>query len=71
MGLFAAAKTPGPIVERLYGECRRIGTSADVTQRLEKLGAESFLMAPAAFDRFIVQETAKAEKIVRDADIKI
>ena len=42
-----------------------------MTQRLEKLGAESFLMAPAAFDRFIVQETAKAEKIVRDADIKI
>lgn len=71
VGLFAPAKTPAPIIERLNAECRRIATSPDVTQRLDKLGAEAFLMAPAAFDRFIVEETAKSQQIVRAAGIKI
>jgi len=48
----------------------KIMTSADMKDRLDKLGAEPFLMSPAAFDKFIVDETAKSQQIVRAAGIK-
>jgi tripartite-type tricarboxylate transporter receptor subunit TctC len=71
VGLFAPARTPAPIVDRLHDEVARIMTSADLKERLDKLGAEPFVMAPAAFDRFIVDETAKSQQIVRAAGIKV
>ena len=71
VGLFAPAKTPGPIIDRLHDEVAKIMSSADMKERLDKLGAEPFLMAPAAFDKFIVDETAKSQQIVRAAGIKL
>jgi tripartite-type tricarboxylate transporter receptor subunit TctC len=71
VGLFAPAKTPPPIVDRLHAEVTRIMGSADVKGRLAKLGAEPFLMAPAAFDRFLADETAKTQQLVRAAGIKL
>jgi tripartite-type tricarboxylate transporter receptor subunit TctC len=71
VGLFAPAKTPRPIVERLHDEVARVMASAETKERLDKLGAEPFVMAPAAFDRFLADETAKAEQIVRTAGIKV
>ena len=40
-------------------------------ERLDKLGAEPFTMSSAAFDKFIVDETAKAQQIVKAAGIKV
>ena len=71
VGLFAPAKTPWPIIDRLHDEVAKIMSSADMKERLDKLGAEPFLMAPAAFDKFIVDETAKSQQIVRAAGIKL
>ncbi|HEX4235806.1 MAG TPA: tripartite tricarboxylate transporter substrate binding protein [Caldimonas sp.] len=71
VGLFAPAKTPRPIVEQLHAEVARIMASAGTRERLDKLGAEPFVLPPAAFDRFLADETAKAERIVRTASIKI
>jgi tripartite-type tricarboxylate transporter receptor subunit TctC len=71
VGLFAPAKTPAPIVDRLQGEVASIMTSTDMKERLDKLGAEPFVLAPAAFNKFIVDETAKAQQIVRAAAIKL
>ena len=71
VGLFAPARTPASIVDRLHEEVAKIVTSADVKERLDKLGAEPFVMAPAAFDRFIVDETAKSQQIVQAAGIKV
>jgi tripartite-type tricarboxylate transporter receptor subunit TctC len=45
--------------------------SAEVKERLSKLGAEPFLMTPAAFDRFLADETAKTQQLVRAAGIKL
>jgi tripartite-type tricarboxylate transporter receptor subunit TctC len=70
VGLFAPARTPAALVERLHDEVAKIMTSPEMKERLDKLGAEPFLMSPAAFDRFIVDETAKAQQIVRAAGIK-
>jgi tripartite-type tricarboxylate transporter receptor subunit TctC len=70
VGLFAPARTPAPIVERLHDEVAKIMSSPDMKERLDKLGAEPFLMSPAVFDKFIVDETAKSQQIVRAAGIK-
>ena len=70
VGLFAPARTPAAIVERLHDEVAKIMSSPDMKERLDKLGAEPFLMSPAVFDKFIVDETAKSLQIVRAAGIK-
>jgi len=70
VGLFAPARTSAAIVDRLHDEVVKIMASADMKERLDKLGAEPFLMSPAAFDKFIVEETAKSQQIVRAAGIK-
>jgi tripartite-type tricarboxylate transporter receptor subunit TctC len=71
VGLFAPAKTSPKIIERLHDEAAKIMTSAEVKERLDKLGAEAFVMTPAAFDKFIVDETAKSQQIIRAAGIKL
>jgi tripartite-type tricarboxylate transporter receptor subunit TctC len=71
VGLFAPAKTPAPIVDRLQAEVAAIMTSTEMKERLDKLGAEPFVLAPAAFNKFVVDETAKSQQIVRAAGIKL
>jgi tripartite-type tricarboxylate transporter receptor subunit TctC len=71
VGLFAPARSAAAIVDRLHDEVARIMTSAELKERLDKLGAEPFVMTAAAFDRFIVDETAKAQQIVRAAGIRV
>src|SRR6476469_1235341 len=70
VGLFAPARTSAAIVDRLHDEVVKIMASADMKERLDKLGAEPFLMSPAAFDKFIVDETEKTQLIVRAAGSK-
>jgi tripartite-type tricarboxylate transporter receptor subunit TctC len=71
VGLFAPAHTPAPVIDRLYAEVVKIMHSAEMKERLDKLGAEPFLLAPSAFDRFVVEETARAQQIVQAAGIRI
>ena len=71
VGLFAPAKTPQPVVERLQAEVAKIMVSPELKERLEKLGAEPFTMPSAQFNKFIAEETAKAQQVVRAASIKV
>ena len=71
VGLFAPARTPRPVVERLHAEIAKIMAAPEVRERLDKLGAEPFLMAPAEFDKFIASETAKGQEVVKKAGIKV
>ena len=71
VGLLAPAKTPRPVIDKLQTEVARIMAAPELKERLDKLGAEPFLMKPAQFDKFIVDETAKAEKVVKAAGIKV
>jgi tripartite-type tricarboxylate transporter receptor subunit TctC len=71
VGLFAPARTPRPVVERMHDEVVKAMAMADVKERLDKLGADAFLMAPAEFDKFISAETARSQEIVRKAGIKV
>ena len=71
VGLFAPAKTPQAVIDKLQMEVAKIMAAPDLKERLDKLGAEPFVMKPAEFDAFISTETAKAEKVVKAAGIKV
>ncbi|MDM0039192.1 tripartite tricarboxylate transporter substrate binding protein [Variovorax sp. J22G21] len=71
VGLFAPAKTPKPVVDALQAEVAKIMVSSELRERLDKLGAEPFTMPSAQFDKFIVDETAKAQQVVKAAGIKV
>ncbi|MEJ8812257.1 tripartite tricarboxylate transporter substrate binding protein [Variovorax ureilyticus] len=71
VGLFAPAKTPRPIVDRVQAEVSKIMESPDLKDRLDKLGAEPFTMPSAQFDKFLAEETAKAQQVVKAAGIKV
>jgi tripartite-type tricarboxylate transporter receptor subunit TctC len=71
VGLFIAAKTPKAIVERIHTEALKVMAMPDVKERLEKLGAAPYVMAQAAFGKFLDDETAAAAKLVKSAGIKV
>ncbi|MGJ7494738.1 Bug family tripartite tricarboxylate transporter substrate binding protein [Variovorax sp. RT4R15] len=71
VGLFAPAKTPKPVVDALQAEVAKIMASSELRERLDKLGAEPFTMPSAQFDKFIVDETGKAQQVVKAAGIKV
>jgi tripartite-type tricarboxylate transporter receptor subunit TctC len=71
VGMFAPARTPAALIDRLSGEIAKIMASPEMKERLDKLGAEPFLLAPPAFDRFVVEETARSQQIVQAAGIKL
>lgn len=70
VGMFVPAKTPRGIVEKLYQETRRALNSADVRERLIKLGAEPMEYAPDAFDAYLRKEIADNAALVKAAGIK-
>ncbi len=71
VGMLAPAKTPRPVIEKLQAEVASIMAAPELKERLDKLGAEPFLMKPAEFDQFIADETTKADKVVKAAGIKV
>ncbi len=71
VGLFVTAKTPRPIVERLHAETLKVMAMPEVKERLEKLGAAPFVMAHAAFEKFLDDETAAAAKLVKAAGVRV
>jgi tripartite-type tricarboxylate transporter receptor subunit TctC len=70
VGLFAPARVLRSVIDRLYTEVSKIMTQPDVTERLEKLGAEAMSMTPAGFDQFVAEESRKAQEVVRAAGLK-
>ncbi|HXM80866.1 MAG TPA: tripartite tricarboxylate transporter substrate-binding protein, partial [Burkholderiales bacterium] len=67
VGLLAPAKTPRDIVAKLNAEINRALHSADMRDRLEKLGGEPMSMNAGQFDAFIRQEYEVLGKVMRDA----
>jgi tripartite-type tricarboxylate transporter receptor subunit TctC len=69
-GLFAPAKTPAPIVERLNRELNDALASPEVGGKFEEQGAILRRISPAEFAAFLRQEQADYKKIVEAAGIK-
>jgi tripartite-type tricarboxylate transporter receptor subunit TctC len=70
VGMFAPAKTPRETVNRLYQETLKALHSAEVREKLARLGAEPMEYAPEAFNAYIREEIAANAALVKAAGIK-
>jgi len=69
-GLWAPSGTPPAIVEKIAHDLAQIVATAEVRERLARLGAEPMAMTPAEFARFVRSEIDGAERIARLSGIK-
>jgi len=70
-GIFAPAGTPPAVVEQLAREIGAAMKSAPMTQRLEAMGADAYLLPPAEFKRFIEAENARWSKAFKDSGLPV
>jgi tripartite-type tricarboxylate transporter receptor subunit TctC len=69
-GIFAPAKTPKPVLDRLNGEIRKALASAEMKKLFVDFGAEPSPTTPEAFSAYVRSEIAKWTKVVKSAGIK-
>jgi tripartite-type tricarboxylate transporter receptor subunit TctC len=69
-GMFAPARTPGAIVERLNKDIAAILHSPEVSQRLISMGSEPVGNAPDVWGRVVEAEIAKWTKVARMAGMQ-
>jgi len=70
VGLFAPAKTPGTLIERLHRATTAALQSQEVRERLPKLGAEPMTMTPAELDALVREELRTNAVLVKAAGIQ-
>jgi tripartite-type tricarboxylate transporter receptor subunit TctC len=70
IGIVAPAGTPEPVVALLHKEISAIQDSAELRQRFATEGVDIMRMSVPEFGAFMVSETAKWGKVVKDANIK-
>ena len=69
-GFAAPAKTPRPIIQRLYTEVAKIARDPKMKARLAGQGLELVGNTPEEFDAFIRAEIAKWSKVLKAAGVK-
>ena len=70
-GVFAPAKTPQPIVDRLHAELTRALAMPDVRQKMVDLGAEPVGSTPAEFAAYIRSERDKYARVIKASGAKV
>ena len=70
-GMGAPKNTPADIIARLNGEINAVLAEPEVAKRLNELGGPPLISTPAGFGTMIADETAKWEKVVKSAGLKI
>jgi len=69
-GMFAPAKTPRAVIERLNGAVTAALRHPDVAKTMRSLGAEPAPTTPAELDRFVVKDIATVQRIAKLAGLK-
>lgn len=69
-GLLGPANMPPDLVRRIYRDIVQIADETDLRAALSRLGAAPVLSSPQDFGKFLVDEVAKAERVVRQAGMK-
>ena len=70
VGLFAPAKTPREVINRMNQEVAKALQLPEIRERYAALGAEPFPMRPDEFDAYVKSEIELNGRIVRAAGIK-
>jgi tripartite-type tricarboxylate transporter receptor subunit TctC len=71
VGLVAPARTPKPVLARLNQALNKVLGTAEMRERLNKLGIVAQPGTPEAFGQEIVRDLEKNKAIVKAADIKL
>lgn len=69
-GIGVPKKTPSEIIDKLNKEINTGLADPGITARLAALGSSAFPLSPAAFAKFIADETDKWAKVIKFAGIK-
>jgi tripartite-type tricarboxylate transporter receptor subunit TctC len=69
-GILAPAGTPAAIVERLHKDIAAIQDIPDMQKQLAAEGAEVVNMTSAEFGDFLVRETDKWGRVIKEGGIK-
>jgi tripartite-type tricarboxylate transporter receptor subunit TctC len=69
-GVFAPAKTPPEIIQRLYEETAKALHDPEVREKLAKLGVQPMPKTPAQFDDYVRKELEQNAALVKAAGIK-
>lgn len=70
-GVFAPARTPKPIVERINAQFQAALRDPEVTKNAEDIGLRLRPMTVAEFSDFVKAETARMQEVVRSANITL
>jgi tripartite-type tricarboxylate transporter receptor subunit TctC len=70
VGMIVPSATPPAVIQRLHDEALKALNSPEVKERLVKLGAEPFTMAPEQFNAYIRTEMGAAAQIAKAANLK-
>ena len=69
-GVFVAAKTPKPIIDRLNAEIQKTMTTDEMQKRFADFGAVAAPTTPEGFNTIVKSEIAKWSNVVKVANIK-
>jgi len=70
-GLLVPAGTPRPVIDRLYGETKRILGTDDMRQFLAQRSFEAGGMPPEAFAEIVRADLVRWQKVIKDANIRV
>ncbi len=70
-GVIGPAKMPEPLVAKLHAELVKILNSPDVRERIVQDGSEPVGNSPEAFRQFMLADTAKWAKLVKESGAKM
>jgi tripartite-type tricarboxylate transporter receptor subunit TctC len=71
IGMFAPAKTPRDIVERLQAEVVKALATPEVKERFAALGADAWTLKPAEFDAYVRDEIKSNAGLVKAAGLEV
>ncbi len=70
IGIVGPAGMPAAIADKLHKEISAIQNSPEIQKQFAAEGAEALRMSSAEFGTFMVKETAKWERVVKEGNIK-
>jgi tripartite-type tricarboxylate transporter receptor subunit TctC len=70
-GIFAPRKTPAPIVAKLNAEIVRMLADPQVSQRFQSQGGDPASSTPAELTAYMKAETARWQRVIKTAGIRI
>jgi tripartite-type tricarboxylate transporter receptor subunit TctC len=69
-GVFVPAKTPQPIVDRLYQETQKAIFDPGVRERMAKMGVDPLPMSQPEFEKYFKADVLDTEKLAKEAGIE-